>query len=171
MRKALGSETTESVRPCAIFDLDGTLALHYHRRDYLLHETTNWKAFFEAAIFDKVNETVATLFQIVRLSVPIVICTGRPEKYRDLTERWLARKGLFIDQMYMRPEHFDGHTSDAEVKREMLQALREEGWEPLFAVEDRSDVTAMWREEGILCLQCDKIDFKTTTTWSLSDLE
>ncbi len=172
MRKALDNETTGRVRACAVFDLDGTLARHYHRRKYLLQDNPNWKSFFEAANFDPLIETVASVFHMVRMSVPIIICTARPEKYREITERWLARKGLFVEQIYMR-EH-DGDVSDVEVKREMIKKIREDEWEPVFIVEDRDDVAEMWREEGFLCLQCARTDFKgfqNLGSWDFSDLE
>ena len=171
MRQQVG-KTEDRVRPVAIFDLDGTLAQYSHRRGYLVSDNPDWKSFFEAAHFDPLAESVAALFHMVRMSVPIIVCTGRPEKYRDLTERWLARKGLFVDQVYMRSLEDDGYKSDATVKRELLQKIREDGWEPMFVFEDRDDVTEMWREEGITCFQLkppSKLNIKKP--WKLADLE
>ena len=45
------------------------------------------------------------------------------------------------------------------IKGEILDMFRKEGRDIAFAVDDRQQVVDMWRENGVLCLQCDVGDF------------
>jgi len=45
------------------------------------------------------------------------------------------------------------------VKREMLDRIRADGYNPIMAFEDRSRVVKMWREAGIPCAQVAEGDF------------
>jgi hypothetical protein len=51
----------------------------------------------------------------------------------------------------MRPE--GERREDCEVKRELLAQIRADGYNPVMVFEDRDRVVAMWREEGLRCLQ------------------
>lgn len=146
---------------CIIFDIDGTLADVEHRRHFLPNNgcAPDWKAFFDAMVDDPVMPDVVRLQSILWQygPRPMVLCSGRPDNYRAHTEKWLADNGIHYDRLMMR--RAGDHRSDVIVKREMLQELREEGFEPCFAVDDRQSVVDMWRDEGVTCLQCAPGDF------------
>ena len=57
----------------------------------------------------------------------------------------------------MRPE--GDYRPDYQVKQEMLNSLKAEGFEVLFTVDDRKQVVDMWRRNGITCLQCAEGNF------------
>ncbi len=80
-----------------------------------------------------------------------LIVTARPERYRTVTEWWLERYKVKYSGLYMRPD--DNVQPDAEVKRAILHELRKK-YNIWYVVEDRAKVVEMWREEGVLCLQC-----------------
>ena len=53
----------------------------------------------------------------------------------------------------------DNHRPDHQVKGELLDRLRADGWEPIMAFDDRNQVVRMWREKGIPCAQVADGDF------------
>jgi predicted kinase len=83
--------------------------------------------------------------------MPVVCVSGRPADYRDVTERWLANNGVPYAALYMRAA--GDRRPDDTVKREILDALRADGWVPKLVVDDRQRVVDMWRAQGLICLQ------------------
>ncbi len=145
--------------PCAIFDIDGTLADASHRLHLLPKGnrekdgiTPSWEAFFAAAVDDVPIPAVRELCNIVAHAMPVFLVTGRPEKDRELTQTWLEKHGIRYAALFMRPD--GDRRPDTEVKFEEFQRIVDMGYTPAFAVEDRLSVTRMWREKaGIVCLQ------------------
>lgn len=152
-----------------IFDIDGTLADISHRVHFIEGEKKDWESFYEKMEDDKPIEAGLTLMNAlfsyghyVDKDIEIVFCTGRPEKYRHQTSEWLYNNVRFLP--FMRQANLlmriDGdHRSDVEVKKEMLDCIRQTGYEVIMAVEDRKRVVDMWRENGVPCFQCAKGDF------------
>jgi len=85
----------------------------------------------------------------------IVLCSGRYEKHRQVTNQWLERNGVPYHEIRLRRN--DDKRPDIEVKREMV--CPNELQEVLFVVEDRSRNVQMWRALGLVCLQCDGGEF------------
>jgi hypothetical protein len=137
-----------------IFDIDGTLADASHRLHHVTGGNRNWDAFFAAMGDDPVVEPIRDLLNSITRGSdnPIVLCSGRPENYRDITEDWLRRHQISWAALYMRPE--GDHRADHIVKAQLLTGMRGDGFEPWIAVDDRPSIVAMWRENGITCLQC-----------------
>lgn len=154
-----------------IFDIDGTLANNQHRQHYLTGEKKDWDKFYSEMDKDTPNEPVVFLCNLITAylccytnysNLKLIICTGRPENYRKQTEEWLhqvinSHGYHFVWKLIMRPE--GDHRPDYQVKQEMLDALKTDGYEILFTVEDRKQVVDMWRANGITCLQCAEGDF------------
>lgn len=139
---------------CVIFDFDGTLAVIKDRRHFIIGENPDWEAFYNDSINDKPNFPLVKLYKALWAHYPIVICTTRPSKYRSLTEKWMEMHSIPTPmELFMRGT--GDHRQDHVVKRQMLQEIRQEGLNPIFAVEDRASVVEMWRECGLVCLQCD----------------
>lgn len=135
----------------AIFDIDGTLADISHRQHHLLRKRKNWPAFFEAMRHDKAVRSIVRLCNCLFDSgVTIVLCSGRNESHRETTVDWLQREGVRYHELRLRR---DGDMrSDVIAKREMLAGIEKD--KVLFVVEDRSRVVEMWRQQGLVCLQC-----------------
>lgn len=136
----------------AIVDIDGTLADCRHRLHHVLPGAPrNWEAFFAAMDDDGLIEPVATVVRQMAQDVKIVLCSGRPENYRGVTEAWLDRYAVPRDAVYMRPA---GDTRpDHIVKAQILDGIKADGYEPFIVIDDRQSVVDMWRENGLLCLQ------------------
>ena len=121
----------------AIFDVDGTLMDINHRRKYVESEQKDWKKFFEYMEFDTIRDDVFQLAHALHDSgYVIIVCSGRNEKHRELTEKQLAFGKLEYHALMMRGN--DDYRPDWEVKREMLADMRNEGLDPKIAVDDLS---------------------------------
>lgn len=146
-----------------IFDIDGTLADASHRIHHVTGGNRDWAAFFSAMADDPIVGPIRDLLYLVYdADIAIVLCSGRPENYRAVTEAWLERYEVSYAALYMRPE--GDHRADYIVKAQLLAGMREDGYEPWLAVDDRPSVVAMWRENGIICLQCRDWDERPATT-------
>jgi hypothetical protein len=151
-----------------IMDIDGTLAnadhrLHLLPTDDSIHQAISegrltkseaWVGFLDAAKDDVPNREIVALNNTMFGTALIFVVTGRDRRDEPMTRRWLEQAGVAYDRLYMRPR--DDRRDDTVVKLEILAEIRAEGFEVLFAVEDRKRVTAMWRAAGVRCLQvCD----------------
>jgi len=146
--------------PAVIFDIDGTLANCNHRRHFVdgTDGKKDFDAFYDAMALDTINEKIRGMCNIYFMNDwHIIICTGRPEKYRDVTEQWLKSYGVFYKELMMRPDD-RRHDPDYEVKQDMLDKIRLER-EVHFCVDDRKQVVDMYRKNGCLVLQCDDGEF------------
>lgn len=116
----------------------------------------DYEAFNNSLEEDMPNSTVVEICRALSENYSIFICTGRPEKFRERTERWLENYGIPYNQIWMRP---NGSTeSDAVVKKRMLDAIQKSN--TVIAVfDDREKVVNMWRENGILCCQVAKGEY------------
>lgn len=73
----------------------------------------------------------------------MIIVSGRPEKYKKLTEQWLTWNNIYYDDLYMRKD--GDQRKDNVIKQEILKHIKEK-YEISFAFDDRKSVVDMWRE-------------------------
>lgn len=135
-----------------IVDVDGTIADCDHRKVHL----PNWPKFFELMGLDKPIEPVIDVVRSLYFSkenYQILIVTARPNEYeyRHKTMNWLAQNYVPYHQLYMRKA--GDYRQDSIVKKEILQQIIDDGYEPYLAIDDRAQVVKMWREYGIRTLQ------------------
>lgn len=136
-----------------IFDIDGTLADNEHRVHHVRAPAKNWDAYEAEMPKDTIVGPIRELLWILtERGDKIIITTGRQEKNRPETEAWLAMHGVNYDKLYMRGT--DDLRADRLIKVDMLSAMREEGFEPWLAIDDRPSIIKVWREHGITALQC-----------------
>lgn len=146
-----------------IFDLDGTLADLTHRRHFVTTKPKNWPAFFAAADQDTCIEPIAKVARGFILAHRVLICSGRPDDMRDMTEKWLTKhiwgaNGFTKhDGLYMRKT--GDYRADDIVKSELLDQILVDGFHPELAFDDRDRVVKMWRARGIRCCQVAEGDF------------
>ena len=151
---------------CYIFDIDGTLADASHRIHHIKKCPKDWDSFFEWMINDRpfphILKLAHTLHDAAELEGDpcLLFVSGRPERYRTMTIDWLLSVGLLTDgrmRLYMRP---DGDRRDDDIiKYEILQQLKDKGYEPIMAFDDRDRIVKMWRANGVPCLQVSEGDF------------
>lgn len=111
--------TNGVARPIAVFDIDGVLADVTHRLHFL--DVHQWERFFAAADVDPLLDEGAGRLREALEDHDVVYLTGRPERNRPLTERWLGAHNLPTGPMFMRPD--DDHRPARYLKRDVLRAF------------------------------------------------
>ena len=142
-----------------VVDLDGTLADCTHRLHHIRGRgRKNWDAFFAACHLDDPNPVVVALVKALGREHRLIFCSGRPERTRKATEQWLKKHvGITPQALYMRGDA--DRRADDIVKRELLQRMRNDQFDPALAIDDRRRVVEMWRSEGLVCAQVAEGDF------------
>lgn len=150
-------------RKCVIFDVDGTIANTDHRNHYLKTHPRRWDDYKADALFDEPYQDIVWLLKTLRRAgCDIVLCTARTEDERSITEKWLASVARILhiedyDKMYMRET--EDRRDDSVVKLELLEQIRNDGYDPVMVFDDRQRVVDAWRESGMRCLQVQPGDF------------
>ena len=129
-------------RPLAVFDLDGTLADVAHRLHFLDPPRPDWNGFFRAASADPPLERGLALARSWAETCDLGYVTGRPERCRPATERWLRRQGLPAAPLWMRP---DRDRRPARVLKPHLLADAARTREIAVVVDDDAQVCAAYR--------------------------
>jgi len=135
-----------------VFDIDGTLANIEHRRQYVANKPKNWAAFNAGMHLDTVHEDIAFLMDIFAdRDDTIILCSGRGEENRGVTEKWLADNDLPYKQLYMRSKK--DYRQDSIVKVELLEQIRKDYGEPYMWFDDRNQVVDAIRAAGVRVCQ------------------
>lgn len=132
----------EYLPTAVICDLDGTLALLNGRDPY-----------------DPVTVEEDTVRRSVSASISalgndgyiVILVSGRKEKYREQTLRWLRKNGIMFDLLYMRQT--DDNRKDSIVKEEIYNENIKDLFNVLCVFDDRNQVVAFWRSIGLPCFQ------------------
>jgi hypothetical protein len=138
-------------------DLDGTLANIDHRLHLVKDEHPNWDEFYNSCDQDNPNEWCISLLNALHIAKDIqtiLIVSARRASLKRKSVRWINRLLPWFDGRSLVLVRPDGnHEEDQELKRRWLH---ESGLKDrvLFVIDDRSKVCSMWREEGLVCLQC-----------------
>lgn len=148
-------------KKAVIFDIDGTLANCDERRELALASgKMDWDIFFDNELIskDKVNESIKEIYNKFCKDYIIIIFSGRAgyEGVEETTKNWLVDNGIVWDWLDIREA--GDRRDDTIVKKEMYDKIKHE-YDVLFCIDDRQRVVDMWREQGLVCLQCAKGDF------------
>lgn len=131
-----------------IVDIDGTLADCSHRRHFL--QNRNWDGFFGAMADDNPIQAVIDCVNSLSHNYKIVLVSGRPDNYWEVTRQWLDRYSVSFDDLKMRKSGDTRH--DTIIKKEILDSMSDD---IAFVIDDRQSVVKMWRDNGLTCLQAD----------------
>lgn len=129
-----------------ICDLDGTLALIGERDPF------NPKSIAD----DQLNYPIANILEVYAhqtlYDIQLFFITGRFEKLRTQTERWLARHNIENYLLFMREDN--DFRKDIVYKKEVYQQHIQDKYDVIFVLEDRDQTVKMWRNElQLTCLQ------------------
>lgn len=150
-------------RNIIVVDFDGTLCNTAHRVQFA--QNKEWEEFHSRLIDDTPNEDVSSLIEKLPDHFYILGLTGRNEKWRSLTMKWLNFYDIGIDNLIMRPD--GDFAPDNCIKPSMLfdffkfgkstlsyeEALEEAKEGVLFILEDRDRMVETWRNLGFCCWQ------------------
>ena len=143
------AEQNTSLPKAIICDLDGTLALMNGRNP------------FDASRCDEdlLNAPVAkTLKNHHQLGYKIILLSGREEKYKEPTLRFLETHQINFDILLMRKT--SDNRKDSIIKKEIFAEHIQDKYYIEFVLDDRNQVVDMWRNELKLpCFQVYYGDF------------
>lgn len=147
----------EPMKNVVIVDVDHVLS-HASVRDYMLGDDGDtehdWDSYHEKARFDVPCSDLARI--ITALSAHefyIVGLTSRPEKWRALTNDWLIKHNIPIDELIMRP------ADDFRKSHELKVALAKQRFgddlqnEILCVFDDNEKIIEAFNAEGITSLR------------------
>jgi predicted kinase len=129
-----------------ICDLDGTLAILNARNPY------------DASTADKdeLNTPVANIIKsCAKNGYKILLVSGREDKYREPTEKFLQKYEIPYNELFMRKEK--DFRKDAVIKREIFDREIVGKYCIDFVLDDRNQVVEMWR--NILNFTCLQVNF------------
>ncbi len=149
-----GARVSKNKLAAVIFDMDGTLADCRHRLHYVSSSKKDWEKFFDRASEDRPRPEIVRLCLELARNNAILIASGRPEKLRKVTERWLKEYEIPFEAIYLRSNN--DRRPDGTVKAEMLALIKENGFDPWLVIDDRDSAVDSWRKLGLVCLQCDE---------------
>jgi hypothetical protein len=148
-------------QPTIIVDIDGTIADCSHRAHWVRSNPKNWPAFNKGMKNDTKHDDIIWLVKtLYEAGCTILIASGRGDEDRPTTIEWLdtvAGLGGIYQKLYMRKAK--DYRSDDIVKSEILDQMRQDGYNPSITIDDRNQVVSMWRERGLRCLQVAPGDF------------
>jgi 3-deoxy-D-manno-octulosonate 8-phosphate phosphatase KdsC-like HAD superfamily phosphatase len=139
-----------------IFDIDGTLADCNHRLHYVRSKPRNFDAFETAVMADQpIWPIINTLKWYIETGIDVYLLTGRNEKIRPETEKWLADHGIVgYKRLFMKRRKFE---QDVVQKSAVLDKLIEKYNKlPLIVYEDRERVVDMWKRRGVFVANVDQ---------------
>lgn len=145
-RKILKPDFT--LHPAVICDLDGTLALHQGRDPF------DWAHIPEDAIDPRLEQI---LKDYCYQGIAIIFVTGRPERARAATEKWLFDHELYSYKLYMRADNDFSHGDD--YKRKVYNDHIKGDYDVYCVFEDSNKCVKMWRDEGLLTCQVENSDY------------
>lgn len=140
-----------------VVDIDGTLADLSDRLRFIQNEHKDWDAFFDNCDEDKPIWDVITVIQSLGREARIIYVTGRPERVRIKTFRWLNRYNLPPGQLIMRKD--GDHRPDTEAKKELVESLLAQGERISGVFENRPAVCRLWRSMGFTVFQMTHEEF------------
>ena len=137
----------EGLPDAVIFDLDGTLSLLNGRNPYDASTCEQ----------DLPNPQVVELYHLYKNKYKVILCSGREDKYREQTEKWLANNNIEYAHLYMRKTN--DFRKDNIIKTEIYEELIASNYNVKVVVDDRKSVVKAWRELGLTVFQVAEGDF------------
>lgn len=130
-------------------DIDGTVSDPTHRLQYASGPEKDWDTFFALMDRDTPRHYVynKALELAKREGAVIVFVTARPEKYREVTHKWLM-KNYFSEFLHIIMRRDGDSRPDTEVKSDIYEDYLKQ-YEIVGVFDDRPSVIRMWREKGL----------------------
>lgn len=133
-------------------DMDNTLSDATHREHFLGTGRKNWKAFFDAMDKDPINDWCRMITNSIYDYADVLICSARPEDYREVTEKWLKDNTVWYNKLIMRQK--GDFRKDSIVKEIFLDFEIKTKYNLLFSIDDRKQVIDQMRSRGVTVLDC-----------------
>lgn len=135
----------------AFVDLDHTLTDSYWRDPMI--GVVSWDEYHAAGRQDKpIPEMVALVNALHDSGWSVIAITGRPERFRQMTSKWLLDYNVMIDTLVMRANDDFRPTPEYKLaEAKAIMAAEEDFVAVVF--DDRDDVCAAFKAERIVAVQ------------------
>lgn len=144
-------------KPYAVLDIDATLSDVRHRLHHIEQWPKNWEAFFAAAKHDGPLPDGLLVAKSLADEHEIVYLTGRPERIRRDTQRWLEQHGLPKGRLLMRRD--SDRRPSVTMKLYQLRRLSEE-----------RTVAVLVDDDLAVCVAAEKTGFTVLrANWALDE--
>ncbi|HSV65856.1 MAG TPA: hypothetical protein VLJ59_08130 [Mycobacteriales bacterium] len=147
------------MRTVAVFDIDGVVADVRHRLHFLDRKPKDWDGFFAAAGLDPPLLEGIALVRAALADHEVLWLTGRPERLRPVTTRWLASHDLPAESLRMRRDR--DYRPARLAKRDELRTLAASR-DIAMMVDDDPEVIAMLTAEGFPAQLADWVPHSST---------
>lgn len=141
-----------------ICNIDGTIADNGHRRRERSDGTFDWDYFLRPDLIsqDRVFAYSREVLNRLASRHPLILLSGREERFRSITRSWLAEQGLPPPaKLYLRPD--GDRRSSTEFKSEILSRIVEHAHEAISFVDDNSEMEQVCTRFGIQQLRAPAI--------------
>ena len=136
-----------------IFDIDGTLLDISHRLKFIKTKPKDWEAFRDPIQkrWDEPRlEIISILVALHQAGHTIILASGRVESEREATLSTLHRYIPFIDDLPFFLRKDGDYRKDTVLKESMLPKMKQKGYHPVMAFDDRPSIVRMWRNNGLV---------------------
>lgn len=140
------------MRHHVLIDIDHTLA-NSAWRDYLIDGPGGWDEYHAASESDlPLHDMVGLVNALKAGGYHVTGITARPAKWRALTMKWLMLHRCELDELLMRPDDAFHPAPELKLRLALMRYpnLKEE---IAFVLDDREDVIATFKAQGVTALQ------------------
>ena len=132
-------------------DIDHTIS-NAAWRDHMIG-VSSWDEYHAEAEKDQVIEATVTLVRaLYRCGHDVIGLTSRPIKFRDLSIKWLVKHDVPIEKLIMRDENDFRPSPELKLDLAKKEFGNDLNRSVLLLIEDRDDVVAAFRAEGVACV-------------------
>jgi len=135
-----------------ICDLDGTLAIHNGRNPFE----------YDKCDTDIPNKIVISIVEnyLSYGEGDVIFMSGREDSCKEKTRQWIKDYVQIMDREFQVHMRKTGDSrKDSIVKKELFDNHVRDKYFVDFILDDRDQVVEMWRDLGLICLQCAEGDF------------
>lgn len=148
------------LKDAEIFDMDGTLADVRGIRHHVMGPVRNFHKFHRESVNCPPNPDVVEAAKRAHAEGrAVLIVTARSFDFAFHTMFWLSEHlGVPYEQMYMR--RCGDYRPDYIIKREILDIIRADGYNPVRAYDDNPAIWDVWEEAGIETVRVEGFGFE-----------
>ena len=139
-------------------DIDGTVANNEHRQK-LLKGFNDWDKFFSLLKDDEpIHVIIERVKQKVESNGDLIFLTGRPEKYREMTEDWLLK---YFDVGFSLLMRKDGDLRNKIIIKEELFKENFQKTQIKVCFENDPELIQLWQDLGLNVIDINSIILRT----------
>ena len=147
---------TKELYPAVIFDIDGTLVDVSSIQHLVSDGIRRFDDFHRESIncppYLKVLEIAQ---ELIKEPIRVLAVSGRQEKYRSLTDYWLAMHSLPLHELILRPNEFQGNR--IQFKEEVFSSLSSQ-YQVLAVFDNDPQLISLWLSKNVpFVFQCPQL--------------